>query len=103
MHKYEAMFILRPDLNETEKTDIFKQIKDVLIKFKTKLNNANIWLEKRKLYFELAMKGKQLKFREGLYYLVEFESESTEIKDIRATYRLNENILRFLILAKEDI
>ena len=103
MHKYEAMFILRPDLNESEKTDIFNQIKDGLKKFKTQLSSANIWLEKRKLYFDLALKSKQLKFKEGLYYLVEFVSEPTEIKDIKAAYGLNENILRFLILAKEGI
>lgn len=101
MRKYEAMFILRPDLGESEKADIFNQIKDVLNKSNVKINSANIWAEKRKLNFQLSIKGKSVKFNEGLYYLVEFESETPEIKKITVALRLNENILRFLISAKE--
>lgn len=102
MRKYEAMFVLKPDMNESEKTDMFNQIKDSLGKFNTKINSADIWAEKRKLYFSLAIKGKAVKFREGLYYLVDFMSQPLEINKINAALRLNENILRFLILAKDE-
>ncbi len=100
MRKYEAMFILRPDLNDSEKTTIFDQIKEIFSKFKTKIIKADIWSEKRKLYFSLSLKGKGIKFREGLYYLMELESEPTEIKDITETLRIKEDILRSLITAK---
>jgi ribosomal protein S6 len=82
---------------------MFNQLKDVLNKFNVKIKNANIWAEKRKLYFELSIKGKSAKFREGLYYLIEFESLPTEIAKITSAYRLNENILRFLISADNEI
>jgi small subunit ribosomal protein S6 len=100
MRKYEAMFILRPDLSEAERTTMFSQIKDVFSKFKTSIAKADIWAEKRKMYFSLSLKGKGLKFMEGLYYLVEFDSVPTEIKNINETFRIKEDILRFLITAK---
>jgi len=102
MRKYEAMFILRPDLNETERTGMFNQIKDILGKFKINITKADIWAEKRKMYFSLSLKGKGLKFMEGLYYLVEFDAVPTEIKNINETLRIKEDILRFLITAKAN-
>ncbi|MDD5292362.1 MAG: 30S ribosomal protein S6 [Candidatus Omnitrophica bacterium] len=102
MRRYEAMFILRPDLNESERADTFNQIKEIFGKFKTKIIKADVWAEKRKLYFNLTLKGKGLKFSEGLYYLVEFESVPTEIKNITETLRIKEDILRFFITAKGE-
>ncbi|MDD5618259.1 MAG: 30S ribosomal protein S6 [Candidatus Omnitrophica bacterium] len=100
MRKYEAMFILRPDLNDSEKTAMFNQIKEVFSKFNTTINKADVWAEKRKLYFRLSIKGKGVKFFEGLYYLVDFDSDPTQIKNLNETFRIKEDILRFLITAK---
>ena len=102
MHKYEIMFILRPDLNESGKTSIFGQIKDTLGKFDVKISSADIWADKKKLYFDIALKGKSVKFSEGLYYLVEFEALPQEIKNITAAFRLNEEIIRFLVTVKDE-
>ncbi len=101
MNKYEAMFVLRSDMNEGEKTDMFKQVKETISKFEVKINTADIWAEKRKLSFNITLKGKAIKFSEGLFYLVDFDSVPTEIEKITAAFRLNENILRFLISAKK--
>lgn len=101
MHKYEAMFILRPDMNEGEKINIFSQIKETFNKFNAKVNNADTWLEKRKLYFQLSIKAKGAKFNEGLYYLADFQALPLDIGKINAAFKLNEEILRFLITVKE--
>ncbi|MBL7130502.1 MAG: 30S ribosomal protein S6 [Candidatus Omnitrophica bacterium] len=101
MHKYEAMFILRPDMNESDKANIFNQVKEAFNKFNIKVNSADIWAEKRKLYFDISLKGKSVKFKEGLFYLVNFESLPTEIEKINAAFRLNENILRSMVSVKE--
>jgi small subunit ribosomal protein S6 len=102
MRKYEAMFILRPDLNEDEKTAMFNQMKDTLGKFKVNITKADVWAQKRKMYFPLSLKGKGVKFLEALYYLVEFESLPDEIKNINETLRIKEDILRFMITAKGE-
>jgi len=103
MRKYEAMFIFRPDLNEAERTQLFDQVKETMLKFNVKIEKAAVWAEKRPLYFELKLKGKSVKFKEGMYYLVEFESETEQIQKMNEIYRINENILRFLISVVEPL
>lgn len=91
MHKYEAMFIVRPDLSEEERKNLFNQIKDVVTKNNGQVTSGDIWSEKRKLIFALK------KYREGIYYLMNFNVLPTAVKEIRHMYKLNEDILRVLV------
>ena len=91
MEKYEAMFIIKSDLSEDEKKNLFSQISDIIIKNNAEVTAANIWSEKRKLYFKIK------KYDEGTYYLVNFNSSPENIAKLNHAYRLNENILRVLI------
>ncbi|MDD3087088.1 MAG: 30S ribosomal protein S6 [Candidatus Omnitrophica bacterium] len=91
MNKYEAMFIVRPDLSEEEKNTLFQQLNDVVTKHSGIVNQGAIWSEKRKLYFPIK------KYMEGIYYLLSFSLNPLVIKDIRHAYKLNESILRVLI------
>lgn len=91
MNNYEAMFIVNPELNEDVKKDLFAKIKDIIIKNNGKVTSSDIWSEKRKLYFPIK------RFREGIYYLVIFNSLPQTISNITHEYKLNENILRVLI------
>lgn len=91
MNKYEVMFIIKPDLLEEEKKTLFSQINDAVSKNNGSVSQGAVWLEKRKLYFPIK------KYREGLYYLMNFSILPLAIKDIRHAYKLNENILRVLI------
>ena len=91
MNKYEAMFIVRPDLSEDERKAVLNQINDAVIKNSGNVLSSDIWLEKRKLCFKIK------KYHEGAYYLVSFNIAGEAIKDIRHIYRLNESILRVLV------
>jgi len=91
MNKYEAMFIIKPDLSEEEKKALFNQISDAVLKNNGTVSSGLPWSEKRKFYFLIR------KYREGLYYLMNFSIAPLSIKDIRHAYNLNENILRVLI------
>ncbi len=95
MKKYETMFIIRPDLSEDERKALFNQINDVLIKNNGKVTQANIWSEKKKLAFPIR------KYREGVYYLVSFTVGPEAITKINYAYKLNENILRTLVIKIE--
>lgn len=92
MNKYEAMVIVKPDLSEEERKTLFSQINDLITKGENKVTQSGVWSEKRKLYFPIK------KCREGVYYLVNFSAEPSLIKDLRLAYKLNENILRNLII-----
>ncbi|MGE5197269.1 MAG: 30S ribosomal protein S6 [Deltaproteobacteria bacterium] len=93
MRKYEAMFILRPDLSEEERKALFAQISEVITKANGAVTHSSIWAEKRKLFFPIK------KQREGIYYLVAFTIDSNAIAKMRQAYTLNEGILRVLISA----
>ncbi|MBI3991459.1 MAG: 30S ribosomal protein S6 [Candidatus Omnitrophica bacterium] len=90
MKKYEGMFIIRPDLSEDEKKTLFNQISEAVTKNNGSVSGASVWSEKRKLFFPIK------RYREGVYYLLNFTAVPTSIKDINRAYRLNENILRVL-------
>lgn len=89
--KYEAMFIVKPDLTEEERKSIFNQIHEVVTKNNGSVSDGSLWSDKRKMYFTIK------KYREGVYYLLNFEAPPLSIADIRHAYQLNENILRVLI------
>jgi small subunit ribosomal protein S6 len=91
MNKYEAMFVIKPDLTDEAKKNLFNQINEVIQKHNGNVVSANIWAEKRKLTFKIK------KYLEGSYYLVNFNVEAKEVAEIRNLYNLNENILRALI------
>jgi small subunit ribosomal protein S6 len=96
MNKYEAMFIIKPELTEEERKALFVQIADAVTKNGGKVNTADIWSERRKLTFPIAKKD------EGVYYLARFELPSAGIDKLKYTFKLNENILRVLILKNEE-
>jgi len=95
MNKYEAMFIVKPDLSEEQRKALFNQINDAVLKNNGKVASGAIWIEKKRLFFPIK------KYQEGLYYLLNFSLPPLAVKDIRYAYRLNEDILRVLITKTE--
>ena len=94
MKKYEAMFIVKPDLAEEEKKALFNQIQELITKNNGSILQSSVWAERRKLYFTIK------KCREATYYLVNFTLGPEAITKISHAYSLNENILRVLISAQ---
>ena len=90
MNKYEAMFIVTPDLPEEERKNLFKQINDAVSKNNGSVSAAAVWAEKRKLIFPIK------KQQDGVYYLMNFQVAPQAIKELSHAYKLNENILRVL-------
>jgi len=91
MNKYEAMFIVKPELSEEERKVLFNQINESVSKNQGNISKAGVWSEKKKLCFPIKKK------EEGVYYLVDFSIAAAAIKEIKHIYKLNENILRVLI------
>ena len=95
MNKYELMSIVNSHLTPEEKDSIYKQATDCVIKGGGKVINAQIWLDKHKLAFAIK------KCSEATFYLINFESAATALLNIRDLLRLNESILRYLIIKNE--
>lgn len=93
--KYEAMFIIKPDLSENDRKSVLSQINETIVKNGGNVSASNIWAEKKKLTFVIK------KFHEGTYCLVNFTSGGEVIVKLRDIFKLNENILRVLITKME--
>jgi small subunit ribosomal protein S6 len=95
MKKYEVMFMLKPDLGENETKALFQQINDVVTKNNGQILSSGLWSEKKPLYFTVK------KFKEAIYYLAEFNLDPLSIDKIKSQYRLNEDILRSLVIRRD--
>ncbi len=98
MRKYELMFIVKPDLEETAIKKEAETLKKVLTDRK-----CNILEEKAMGQRELAYEMN--KYKNGYYFL--FVAEAGEanneaISEFDRLARLNENILRHLIVRVDD-
>ena len=96
MKKYEIMFIVRPDFEETTITQVAGSMKEVLTK-----NSANVIEEKAMGQRELAYEVK--KFKTGYYFLFVIETEDNDaVKEFDRVALINENVIRHLIVKVEE-
>ena len=95
MNKYEVMFIVRPDMEEAEIKKTADDMKKVLA------DNGAKFLEEKSLgQKELAYEIN--KFKTGYYYLFVVEAESKATKEFERVARINERVLRHLVVIVED-
>ena len=95
MNKYEIMFIVRPDLEEANIKEVANNMKEVL-----KSEGATIVEEKAMGQRELAYEIN--KFSTGYYYLFVVEANADAVKEFDRVARINENLLRHLIVKVEE-
>lgn len=95
MNKYEVMFIVKPDMEEAQITKIAEDLKKVLTDNKAKLLEEKA-MGQRELAYEIK------KFKTGYYFLFVVEAESIAVSEFDRIAKINENILRHLIIKVED-
>jgi len=95
MTKYEIMFIVKATLEETALNNITKEVQSLIN------NNTSKVIEfkemgRKKLAYPI---NKEIS---GFYYLMNVEASHDVIQEFDRKVRINENILRHLILKKES-
>lgn len=95
MNKYEIMFVVRPDMEEAEIKATAEEMKKVLTDGK-----VNFVEEKNMGQRELAYEVK--KFKTGYYFLYIVEANSNTIDEFDRVVRINEKVIRHLIVKVED-
>ena len=90
--KYEIMYIVRPNVEESELKGIVKNFEEVLTK-----NGAKIESSKEMGQRELAYEIK--KFKSGYYYLYEISSKDDKAeKEFNRLANLSEDTIRHMII-----
>ena len=95
MKKYEITFIVKPDMEEADITKTADELKKLL-----KSSKAKIESEKAEGQKELAYEIK--KYTTGYYFLFVVEANSETIAEFDRVAKINENLLRHLIVKVED-
>ena len=95
MNKYEVMFIVRPDMEEAEIKKTADNMKKVLTDGKAKVVEEKAMGQK-----ELAYEIK--KVNTGFYYLFVVEATKEAVAEFDRVARINENLLRHLIVKVDE-
>lgn len=95
MNKYEIMFIVRPDMEEAEIKKTADTMKKVLTDGKAKVLEEKA-IGQRELAYEIQ------KFSTGYYYLFVVEATKEVEQEFNRVARINENVIRHLIVRVED-
>ncbi len=95
MKQYEALIILKPELQGDALKVSFNEILDIIKKYRCDIENVNEW-GKRPLAYNIA------KNREGTYFLVKFKGEPESISEINRGFSLNENILKAMVMVRKE-
>jgi small subunit ribosomal protein S6 len=93
---YEVTYIIRPTLEETEVDTRVEQLAELL-----KANGGEVEGEiekmgKRRLAYEID------DVREGYYVVMKFKSEPAAAKELERQMRLNEDVMRALLINLND-
>ena len=95
MNKYEITFIVRPDIEEAQIKKIAEDMKKVLTDRKATIIEEKA-MGQRELAYEIN------KFQTGYYYLYVVEAPVEAIKEFDRVVRINENLLRHLVVRVEE-
>ena len=94
MNEYESVIIIKPNLDEGEIEGIITEITDLINKDGevTKVDKMGV----KTLAYEIE------KNKEGYYIIFYFEAKADVIFELERNYRINENIIKFITVKKDD-
>lgn len=95
MNKYEIMFIVRPDMEEAEIKKTAENMKKVLTDAGAKVMEEKT-MGQRELAYEIN------KFNTGYYFLFVVEADSKSEQEFNRVARINESLLRHIVVRVED-
>lgn len=100
MRKYEIMFVVKPDLEETNISATASSMKDVLTNHGAKIVDEKV-MGQRELAYEINKNN--TKYKTGYYFLYVIEAdEDAAIREFDRVAEINENIIRHLIVRVEE-
>ena len=95
MNKYEITFIVKPDMEEAAIKKTATEIKKVLTDKKAKVVEEKA-MEQKELAYEIE------KFKTGYYFFYVVEAEAEAIDEFNRVVKINENVIRSLVVRVED-
>ncbi len=95
MRRYELMLLLRPDLEDDRLQAAVEKVTRAIVNAGGALSKVSPW-GKRRLAYEIG------RHREASYFLIHFDIEPSEIREIERGMLISEEIMRHLVTVIEE-
>jgi small subunit ribosomal protein S6 len=95
MRRYELMLLLRPDLEDDKLQAAVEKVTRAIVNAGGSLSKVSPW-GKRRLAYDIA------RHREASYFLIHFDIEPSQVREIERGLLISEEILRHLVTVLED-
>lgn len=94
MNKYESVIIVNPNVDDEGLKSLEKTFTDLINK-EGKVEKVDN-LGKKKLAYEVK------KNNEGIYLVFHFEAEPTLVAELERNYRINDEVIKFIVIRVEE-
>ena len=94
MNKYELTVVLNAKLEDEERAAALEKVTGYITRFNGAVTNIDEWGKKR-LAYEIQ------KMKEGFYYFIQFDGDSTTPNELESRVRIMEPVIRYLCVRQE--
>ncbi len=95
MRDYELVIIVTPEIDETATADVVDKVKSWITESGGTIESLDVWGRQKLAYLIDNQK-------EGQYYLFTLKLEPTSVANLERNFGLQESIIRFLIINRDD-
>ena len=99
---YESVFIIKNDASDSERQDVVEKAAKKIESLGGKVVSSQVWIKDREFAGPIRASGAgRKKYTRGCYWLINFQLAPDKLDEFKETIRLEERILRSLVLARE--
>ena len=95
MNKYELTVVVNAKIEDDVRVATVEKVKEYVARYGGTVTNVDEWGKKR-LAYEIQ------KMKEGFYYFIQFDAESSVPATVEQDVRIMDNVLRFLCVRKDE-
>ena len=94
MNKYELAVVVSAKIEDDARAEVIEKVKDLITRVGGNVTDVDEW-GKRRFAYEIQ------KMKEGFYYFIHFESETTTPGEIEQRIRIMDGVIRYLCVKQE--
>lgn len=94
MNNYEAMYIIKPDVEEEPRTALIAKFADIITNSGGEIAETDEW-GRRRLAYPINY------INDGYYVLVNFKAKPEIPAEMERNFRIAEDVIRFIIINKD--
>ncbi len=95
MRNYELIYILKPNIEDDVKESVLEKVKAIITDGSGEIDKVDVW-GNRKMAYEIA------DYTDGYYVLVIFKAGIAVPKEIDRNLKINDNVIRHMIVNTEE-